>query len=53
MNVYLFLALFFIIIGILSYSFFIEPNCLVIHKNQIKVQNQGKPYGLFNSLIFI
>ena len=25
MNVYLFLALFFITIGILSYSFFIEP----------------------------
>ena len=37
MNVYLFLALFFITIGILSYSFFIEPKCLVIHKNQIKV----------------
>lgn len=42
MNVYLFLALFFIIIGILSYSFFIEPNCLVIHKNQIKVTESGK-----------
>ena len=42
MNVYLFLALFFIIIGILSYSFFIEPKCLVIHKNQIKVTESGK-----------
>ncbi|EIR4020531.1 metallophosphoesterase [Enterococcus faecalis] len=42
MNVYLFLPLFFIIIGILSYSFFIEPNCLVIHKNQIKVTESGK-----------
>ena len=42
MNVYFFLALFFIIIGILSYSFFIEPNCLVIHKNQIKVTESGK-----------
>ena len=41
MNVYLFLALFFIIIGILSYSF-IEPKCLVIHKNQIKVTESGK-----------
>lgn len=42
MNVYLFLALFFITIGILSYSFFIEPKCLVIHKNQIKVTESGK-----------
>ncbi|MGH2311389.1 metallophosphoesterase, partial [Enterococcus faecalis] len=42
MNVYLFLALFFITIGILSYSFFIVPKCLVIQKNQIKVTESGK-----------